>query len=584
MENSSQSVSAPVRCLGCMAPDSGAAFCPACGWQRTAGAASVLHLEPGTLLQNTYLVGRALGQGGFGITYIGWDMQLQRRVAIKEFFPQVLASRMPGASTVTASGARAKADFQHGLQGFLNEGRILARFSDHPCIVSVLNLFEANRTGYLVMGYLDGVTLARMLTGAGGRLPYEAAREIMMRVMDGLREVHAQGLLHRDISPDNIYITNQGLVKILDFGAARFEAGERSHSLSVVLKEGFAPEEQYRRSGHQGAWTDVYATGATLYKCIAGVTPPPALDRLHEDSLKSPRELGVTMPAAAEGALMRALALRAGDRFQSIESFQEGLAGTALPAEQPSRPVSPRPAAPVPLPPRKSGTAKWWIGGLALIALVAAGLVVGANAEKAEQDRLAAQHAEQIRQDDEARKKQEADAAAQLLAQRQKQEQDRQEEQRKQAEKEAAGDGGSLPDRVAKWLQQRQDQLGPEAYTMTFVNGCSKGGPVDIVARFKAPDDSNKWMTLGWWKLQPDKSLQPGIVTTDGNLYFFAENDDVKWDGGADSESVQAPVVNDSFAHVDGSEIEGKEKRTVKMFHQYYDSPGNHTLRLTCDK
>ena len=333
MENSSQSVSAPVRCLGCMAPDSGAAFCPACGWQRTAGAASVLHLEPGTLLQNTYLVGRALGQGGFGITYIGWDMQLQRRVAIKEFFPQVLASRMPGASTVTASGAQAKADFQHGLQGFLNEGRILARFSDHPCIVSVLNLFEANRTGYLVMGYLDGVTLARMLTGAGGRLPYEAAREIMMRVMDGLREVHAQGLLHRDISPDNIYITNQGLVKILDFGAARFEAGERSHSLSVVLKEGFAPEEQYRRSGHQGAWTDVYATAATLYKCIAGVTPPPALDRLHEDSLKSPRELGVTMPAAAEGALMRALALRAGDRFQSIESFQEGLAGTARPAE-----------------------------------------------------------------------------------------------------------------------------------------------------------------------------------------------------------------------------------------------------------
>ena len=233
-------------CMGCMAPATGAPFCPACGWQKGAGAGSVLHLPPGTLLHDCYLVGRVLGQGGFGITYMGWDTQLQRKVAIKEYFPQVIASRLPGGSTVAPTGARVQSDFEHGLEGFMNEGRILARFADHPCIVSVLNLFEGNRTGYLVMGYLDGVTLSQSLTAAGGKLAYDTAREIMIRVLDGLREVHGQGLLHRDISPDNIYLTRQGPVKILDFGAARMAVGERSQSLSVVLKEGYAPEEQYR--------------------------------------------------------------------------------------------------------------------------------------------------------------------------------------------------------------------------------------------------------------------------------------------------------------------------------------------------
>jgi serine/threonine protein kinase len=562
------------RCRGCMAPDAGTEFCPACGWQRMAGAASVLHLSPGTVLQNMYLVGRALGQGGFGITYIAWDMQLQRKVAIKEFFPQTLASRIPGGTAVTASG-QSQSDFEHGLKGFMNEGRILARFSDHPCVVSVLNLFEANRTGYLVMGYLDGVTLARMLTTSGGRMPFDAAREIMMRVMDGLREVHAQGLLHRDISPDNIYITNQGLVKILDFGAARFEAGERSHSLSVVLKEGFAPEEQYRRSGNQGAWTDIYAAAATLYKCITGMTPPPALDRLHDDTLKSPRELGVAMPAAPEAALKRALAVKAGDRFQSIESFQAALAGTGAPAdrvEQDKRQDAPAP--------RKSGFAKWWIGVLVAIGIVIAAIVV--MAQKAEQDRSAELRAEQVREEENARKKKEADDLAQQLAQQQKQKQD----QDRQAEgpKNPESGGESYNDRVEKWLIQRQDELGPQGYTVTLVNGCSKSSSISVAARFKAPDDSNKWMTLGWWTLEPNKSLKPNIVSTDGNFYFFAESADIKWDGRDDSESVQAPVVNNGFVHMDGVDIEGKEKRTVNMFHRYYDSPGNHNLQLTCDK
>jgi len=330
MENASsaarQSSLAGTLCMGCMAPATETLFCTQCGWRRTATSESVLHLTPGTLLQN-YIFGKVLGQGGFGITYLAWDIQLRRKVAIKEYFPQILASRTPGAATVSASGTRGR-DFRHGLESFMNEGRILAKFSDHPCIVSVLNLFEANETGYLVMGYLEGVTLAQSLDAApGGKLSYEAARDVMLRVMDGLRDVHALGLLHRDISPDNIYLTRPGPVKILDFGAARMAVGERSQSLSVVLKEGYAPEEQYRRSGNQGPWTDIYATAATFYRAITGIVPPPALDRLADDRLEKPSLRCPDLPEQAEKAILKALSLRAEARQQNIDEFQQDLRG-----------------------------------------------------------------------------------------------------------------------------------------------------------------------------------------------------------------------------------------------------------------
>jgi len=335
-------------CMGCMAPKTGAAFCSRCGWNQAASAHSVLHLPPGTVLRDSYIVGRVLGQGGFGITYLGWDIQLQRKVAIKEYFPQSIASRQPGSVTVTPTTSNLQADFDYGLRSFMSEGQILARFSDHPCIVSVLSLFEENRTGYMVMGYLDGTTLSQSLAAAGGRLPYDTVREIMMRVMDGLREVHSQGLLHRDISPDNVYLTRQGPVKILDFGAARMAVGERSQSLSVVLKEGYAPEEQYRRSGNQGPWTDVYAVAATFYRCLTGVTPPPSLDRLHSDTLRSPRELGIPMPPDAEAALLRALSVMPGMRYQSVETFQAALGAGVSYAASPVTPPVTLPADPVP--------------------------------------------------------------------------------------------------------------------------------------------------------------------------------------------------------------------------------------------
>ena len=586
-----------------MAPDTGAPFCPYCGWKRNADSGSVLHLRPGTMLHGAYLVGRVLGQGGFGITYLGWDNLLQRKVAIKEYFPQVIASRLPGSSTVAPTSNQVNGDFQHGLQSFMNEGRILARFSDHPCIVSVLNLFEDNRTGYLVMGFLEGMTLSQSLGMAGGRIPYEVARDIMMRVMDGLREVHNQGLLHRDISPDNIYLTRQGPVKILDFGAARFEAGERSQSLSVVLKEGYAPEEQYRRSGNQGPWTDIYATAATLYRCITGSVPPPALDRLHADTLQQPHELGAAIPPHAESALMRALAVHAGARFQSVEAFQTALQPVPLgpggppgpgpglgpggpgfgPAGPGFGPGGPGPGGPgfgpggpvgpggyvAPIAQKRGGAAKFiWIG-LLIVVLIVIGVLINnkiqADAAAAEAQRQEEQRQENQRVQEENDRKQREEEA----------------EQAKRNAENSVTEAEKLSDQYETWFKERIAQMGGSGYSLTFSNECMNG-PIRIVIRFKLPDNTGRWITSGWWKVESGKTLSPTMITDGNTVYFWATGAAGNWNGNDDSNNVTVPIVTNNFVHLDGTEILGKEQQKVTMFHETYSNFGNHTVHFTC--
>ena len=444
---------AAILCMGCMAPDTGAPVCPHCGWRKAADAGSVLHLAPGTILNGCYLVGRVLGQSAFAITYLGWDLQLQRKITIQEYFPQAIASRAPGSSTVAPIGAEAEADFQYGLESFKSEGRKLARFGDHPCIAAVLNLFEANNTAYSVIGYLEGTTLTQFLAASGGKLSWEVAVQIMMRVMDGLREVHAQEVLHRDISPDNIYLTREGPVKILNFSAARFEAGERSLNPSVWAREGYSPEEQYLRRGNQGPWTDVYATAATLYRSITGVTPPPALDRLHGDTLKSPRALGAAIPPDGEATLMRALAVRAGDRFQSIESFQEALQG------KPKVVLTPKPPSP----------AKWiWIGVLLLVVVIM-GLLIH---HKIERDQvIEAQRQEEERARTEAdRVRREAEAA--------EAERTRQAAEAKQREQQSVAGAEELSTRFDVWLKQRRLEMGAQSVTVTFQDVYKRQAPM----------------------------------------------------------------------------------------------------------
>jgi serine/threonine protein kinase len=305
-----------------------------------------MYLPQGTILHNRYVIESLLGHGGFGITYVAHDQVLKVRVAVKEYLPRQLATRGEGRTQVSVYSGEARQQYDYGLRKFMEEAQSVARFAHHPNVVSARDYFAANGTAYMVMEYVEGVTLKEYLAKKGGRIPFEEARGIMMPVMDALREVHQAGMLHRDISPDNIYITTSAQVKILDFGAARYYTGEQSKSLSVILKSGYAPEEQYRSSGKQGAWTDVYAVGATLYKALTGKTPPDALDRLAEDTLVPPSRLGAVIPPEAEQALLQALAVNAGQRLQSMGEFQQALLGnvTMTMGFQPA--IAPLPPAP----------------------------------------------------------------------------------------------------------------------------------------------------------------------------------------------------------------------------------------------
>jgi serine/threonine protein kinase len=293
-----------------------------------------MYLLSGTELNNRYKIEEVLGHGGFGITYSALDKILNVKVAIKEYLPRQLATRAEGQTKVSIFTGESRKHYQYGLKKFLEEAQSIAQFSHHANIVSARDYFETNNTAYMVMEYIEGVTLKEYLEQKGSRIPFEEAKAIMMPVMDALREVHSVGLLHRDISPDNIYITTTGQVKVLDFGAARYYAGEQSKSLSVILKPGYAPEEQYRSSGKQGTWTDVYATGATIYRVITGKTPPEALDRKEEDTLEPPSRLGISIPADAERALLKALAISAAQRFQTMGEFQEAL-NNGVPVPEP---------------------------------------------------------------------------------------------------------------------------------------------------------------------------------------------------------------------------------------------------------
>lgn len=317
-------------CLGCMSDKGEAAICPFCGWPEGTVTGSGQQLEPGTILRGKYLLGRMLGQGGFGITYLAWDLDLNLKLAIKEYLPRDFATRAPGSTEVTSyTNADSQAFFDEGRERFLEEARTLASFEDHPNIVSIRDFFRENATAYFVMNYVEGQTFKEYIQSKGGRLEYEEALQIMMPVFDALQVVHKTGILHRDISPDNIFITGKGLVKILDFGAARHAMGEHSKSLSVILKPGYAPEEQYRSKGSQGPWTDEYAAAATLYRAITGAVPPEALDRMAQDTMQSPTQLGFKMPPAAEAALLKALSVRAEDRFPDLREFQNALASAS---------------------------------------------------------------------------------------------------------------------------------------------------------------------------------------------------------------------------------------------------------------
>ena len=233
-------------CMGCMRLTDGGDACPYWGHKATDQVHDPRCLPPKTILNGQYLVGKVLGQGGFGVTYIALDLNLENKVAIKEYMPDGLVTRTLGENTVTAYSSSKLEHFEYGMGKFLDEAKMMAKFSDVKSIVSVKNFFKENGTAYFVMDFIEGTNLAQYVQSKGGKIPLDEALSFMTDVIDALAVGHRNGMLHRDISPDNIYLTKDGTIKLLDFGAARYAMGEQSKSLSIILNPGLAPEEQYR--------------------------------------------------------------------------------------------------------------------------------------------------------------------------------------------------------------------------------------------------------------------------------------------------------------------------------------------------
>ena len=284
-------------------------------------------LRKGTRLIGRYTIEGVLGQGGFGITYLGIDELHEKKVAIKEFFPQGIVTRnIEYQDTVTVTFVGEKDNYEKGKERFLKEARTMAKFSKDEGIVKALDFFEINNTAYIVMEYLEGITLKQYLR-ENQRIAPEDLIELLVPLIESLDEIHSQGMIHRDISPDNIMVLPDGRIKLMDFGAARdyTEFGEKS--LSIVLKPGYAPPEQYQTHGIQGPWTDIYALCATMYKCITGENPPDAIDRVIDDHLKKISEFGIVIPPQEEAAIIKGMSVSAKDRYQNIKDFCEDLYG-----------------------------------------------------------------------------------------------------------------------------------------------------------------------------------------------------------------------------------------------------------------
>ena len=308
-------------CPNCMSViDAGQKICPSC-WRQLNQKNANWQLPIGTVLNKKYLVGRAIGGGGFGITYIGFDIILKIRVAIKEYYPTGSANRNGTAMVYTSSG-ESNVSFDVGKENFLNEAKVLSMFIDDENVVTMRDYFEANGTAYIVMEYLDGQDLREYLEN-NGRLSFNDALKLLEPAIHCLGRVHAKGIIHGDISPSNIMVLKNGEIRILDFGTARNQNKKEHYSASVMLKPGYAPEEQYRSNGEIGPWTDVYAISATLYKLITGVTPDNSTDRVDKDLLVPPGKLGAELSKAQDIAILKGMALFSKDRTRSMEGLLE---------------------------------------------------------------------------------------------------------------------------------------------------------------------------------------------------------------------------------------------------------------------
>ena len=345
-------------CFQCMcALETPGSICPRCHYDNTRRRNETGFLQE-CVLKEQYLVGRALGRGGFGVTYAGYDLNLRRRVAIKEYFPIMLTTRDSVTTRVVPFGD-SREQFGHGMQRALDEGRLVVSMGNLPNVVNVYNAFQENGTVYIVMEYIDGVTLAQVVRSRG-KLGWKHALELLRPIMSALEAIHAKGVIHRDVSPENIMLnedTNETV--LLDFGAARSYL-DANGGMTQNLRPGFTPIEQYSASEKQDERVDEYSLCATFYYLITGVYPDSADKRAYlEEHLSTPRELGAEIPEKVENVLLKGMAIKAEDRYHSIPELRRALANASGEGAQGT-------STPTPHRKNKSGAA------LAVVALIAA--------------------------------------------------------------------------------------------------------------------------------------------------------------------------------------------------------------------
>ena len=293
----------------------------------TDDSANWQYLNAGVILHDRYRVNSVIGQGGFGITYDGTDLNLDMHIAIKEYFPKHIASRYNIYSkNVTYSSENASL-YEHGMRNFLKEARNMAKFTGQENFVYVSDYFSENGTAYIIMEYVPGKNLKNFLE-EHGLLTLDEVMRIINPVMNAVEVIHERNMIHRDISPSNIMILPDGKVKLLDFGAVR-EVSAETQSLSTmssVYKYGYSPIEQQTRDMKQGTYSDVYALCATIYKMLTGITPPSPFARLSgEEILLPPSQVGVQISSSQEETLMEGLAIYGNDRIQTVGELRNGL-------------------------------------------------------------------------------------------------------------------------------------------------------------------------------------------------------------------------------------------------------------------
>ncbi|MCD7847428.1 MAG: serine/threonine protein kinase [Oscillospiraceae bacterium] len=337
-------------CPYCMTPVKENGVCPACGLTEGSYVPAQHHLLPGTVLQDRYLIGRVLGEGGFGITYVGRDTRLGVKIAVKEYYPVGNAARNNLESVTVTSSSRTTGTYEKGKTKFLEEARTMGKLEKEPEIVGVKDFFKENNTAYIVMEYIEGTTLKELTKQRGGKIPSDELFEMIEPLFGAVQHMHDLGLIHRDISPDNLMLEN-GNIKLLDFGCAKDVTDSsqvNQQTQTLILKHGYSPFEQYQMSSNQGPWTDVYAFGASIYYCLTGNPPPRSTDRIMDDNIVPPHKLGVKITERQEDALLKALAVRPADRFSSMKEFHAALYGAKTPVitvEKPSKPPKRKPKA-----------------------------------------------------------------------------------------------------------------------------------------------------------------------------------------------------------------------------------------------